>query len=728
MTDSFDGEQLRENNLTPKPHQWRVSPNEGSSYAPDARSQPKTPEARDSTPIPQPPNAPKEQPPRYRIRRRRMNAPPAESLDRHFPCNDQPLPSIEFSQALLDSTSELARPVTPTDHGRLSPMLPATTRFFSHPKTPVSQIDTSFGSHYSYNRQWTPIPRLDISNLERPSSALSDSSVSSTSSSDTAPSFGGSCTSPESDTTDPFSFPESITKPSGLASPVHLQPTSKPRKRLKTTHQVKWTPEMDEHLWMTYLAYQTNPEITPFKALPGVAPPLGVCHRVARDAKRNWKGPRMALQSISENPLQPFESIDALMRETSAPPQLNVHGEASDTIRLQPLLRPRSSNDYARKSSGTWPRSEASTRKRLRELCKSKPNLPAHYQRLMQTRSPSPFGSSSSTMRPSSRVSPSRQSRRQDSSFPATDDLKISLTADTMSSMRRGAPLFELTSGPAVPTPQQHYNTWSSPSTSRSVHQKSQSLPFGPSTSAYATVRRSQAPLASPLRMPNEDPFLSWDTSASNLPQVPAITSVHQRRLEEPWQIHAPRPMSGSMKRRADFDLGEDLTSPVPETGRGSLQDLFPSTDTNTTTSEGHKRPRMRGFTVGALRHASGGPQRQSSTQLTDLFANPPSESQAVSGALTPEPYIGPSLGNMVGLGRLAPPSVFRQPRLGSPFSPVSHANTGLSNTFPRSLFPHGLGSISHLEHQRQQPVSMFGSDGSNDGDNLGTPDASHPK
>lgn len=728
MTDPVEGEGLRDNNLTPKPYQPTEISTVSSSYAPYPPSQPKTPEARDPAPIPQPPNAPKEQLARYRIRRRRVDAPSNPPLDTHLLSNDQPLPSIEFSQALLDSTCEVTQPLTPMDHGRLSPLLPATTRFFSPPKTPVSQIDTGFGSHYSHDRQWTSIRRQDIGSIERPSSALSESSNSSASSSDTAPSFGGSCTSPESDTTDPFSFPESLTKPSGLASPVQFQSASKPRKRLKSTHHVKWTPEMDEHLWMTYLAYQTNPEVTPFKALPGVAPPLGVCYRVAREAKRTWKGPRMAMQSISENPLQPFESIDAVMRETSAPPALNVHTEVSDTARSQPLLRPRSSNDHARKPSGTWPRSEGPTRKRLRELSKSKPNLPAHYQRLMQTRSPSPFGSSSSTMRHSSRLSSSPKRKRKDHSFPATDDLKVSLKADTMSSMRRGAPLFELTSGPPVPSPQQHYNTWSSSSISRSVHQKSQSLPFGPGTSAYATVRRIQAPLASPLRMPSEDPFVSHETSASSLFQVPALTSVHQRRLEEPWQIHAPRPMSGSMKRRADFDLGEDLTSPVFETGRGSLQDLFPSTDANTTISEGHKRPRVRGFTVGAMRHASSESQRQSSMQLTDLFANPSSESQTVSGAFAPESHIGPSLGNMVGLGRLAPPSAFHQPRLGSPFAPVSRATTGLSNTFPRSLFPQGLDSISHLEHQRQQPMSMFGSDGSNEDDNLSTPDASLPK
>lgn len=717
-----EDEQARQGSSTPKPHKLNTMP-PNLSYPTSYDPLPKTPEPLHITPSSLPPNAPKESIPRFRIRRRRTNGPLAEQLHEHFATSDRPVPSIELSHEHQNSMEDMSRSTRPMDHTLLSPTITTptaatpNTRFFSPPRTPVAQINTSFGPHGTHDRDQSCTPRLQQSNIERPSSVqsnLSDSSSSSASSTETSPSFGGSCTSPESDTTDPFIFPEAIRKPTGLASPVHFQTSSQPHKRVKTSHQVKWTPEMDEHLWKTYLAYQTNPEYTPFKALPGVAPPLGVCHRVAREAKKSWKGPRMALQPISENPAQLFDSIDSIMRETSAPPGQHGGADPPDTIRPASVLRSHSSTGFSCKPSGQWPRSETSTRKRLRVLCKSKPNLPPHYQRLMQTRSPSPFGSSSSGLRRSSRLSASPKGKGQKSSSFGTDDLKLSLTAHTMSSMQPGNALWQLASDPPVASSHQHYNTWSSSSTSRTAHHKTQSLPFGPSPSGRGKSSVPKAPLASPFQQPDgEDPFVNSVPSDLTVPeQSSSNTPALPRRKDAPWKIHAPRPMSGSMKRRAEYDLGDELFTSDVDNRRDFLKNLFRSDAA--IAGDGHKRLRSRGFSLGAMRHASIEAQQQSSRQLTDLFTDPPPDEPAVAKG---EVDVGSSVGNMVGMGRLAPPApAYEQPRLGSPFAPAG--NNGFSNTFPRSLFPQGLDSISNLEYQRQQPQlqkSVFGSDGAND-------------
>lgn len=698
----------REDNVTPRPY---------ATYdPPTTRQSLRTPEPTQTPPTQyQPPDAPVQRPPKFPLRRRRVNSAWAEQLRQHFQSEDQPVPSIELSTALQLDIPDTQRPMTPIDTNLLSPSL-STRQLFSPPKTPVAQIRTSFDTYSTQDRAWTPVPQLDASFIERPSSALSvmsDSSASSASSSETSPSYGGSCTSPESDSADPFSFPESFSKRSSLDSPVEFKKSSKPRKRLKTSSHTKWTPEMDEHLWVVYLAYQTNPEVTPFKALPGVAPPLGVCHRVAREAKRSWKGPRIALNPISENAQQSFESIDSIVRETSAPPEIQKRPSSPALLRLQANVRSHSSTDVSRRAGGQWPRSEASTRRRLRELCKSKPNLPAHYQRLMQTRSPSPFGSSSSTLRRSSRLSPSPKSQEEGSSSFATDDLKLSLTAHTMSSMQPGNALYQLASEPPVPTPYHHYNTWSSSSASRSGHQKSQSLPHGPA-SRHTMSSRQVPPLASPFHAPEEDRFINYASATPHLSDAPSI-SAHQANetRDPPWQIHAPRPMSGSMKRRADFDLGEDLVSPNLENSE-EMRNIFPSYDS--LPYDGKKRARVRGFSMGAMRHASGAHQRDSTRQLTELFNNPAPEPEIPAIPATYGPQVAPSVGNMVGMGRLAPPSSYRPPRLASPFAPAAHAPAGFSNTFPRNLFPHGLNSIASMEqHRPHSQLQSLGSDGSYD-------------
>ncbi|KAG9876427.1 hypothetical protein KCV05_g22067, partial [Aureobasidium melanogenum] len=193
------------------------------------------------------------------------------------------VPSIEMTEvnepAHHTSTYSMSTP------GYLAPRA-GHLRLSSPPKTPASQV-TSYNIDATDATEWSmfhPVHLHDI--IQRPSSALStfsDSSATSQGSSfDSKSSFdAGSCTSPESDIGDPFAFFERKSGAPGSTTPSSGFPNAK---RIKTMRHPHFTPEMDNHLWFTYMSYVQDPRVTPFKMLPGTSPPLGVCHRVAREA------------------------------------------------------------------------------------------------------------------------------------------------------------------------------------------------------------------------------------------------------------------------------------------------------------------------------------------------------------------------------------------------------------------------------------------------------------
>lgn len=288
--------------------------------------------------------------PGFRVRRRnRVDRPEAVAIYQKD-TSQVALPTIEMTEASASDTSSPVR--GPPDesihhlapHGKAVIALPP-------PRTPSAQTLTYEGKCFS---EWSLINRdLPI----RPTSACSNSNFSESSFSSMGsstysyPSLHGSCTSPESEAADPF-FKTSTD------APAHISHSNSRRPR---RNDMRWTADMDDHLWLTFMAYVQDPRVTPFKMLPGIVPPLGVCHRVAREAKRTWREPGMECIMTSIEPL-PF-----------------------------PRQRPSSQQRRPR-----WAGSEAATRRHLRDLCKNKPSLSAHYQRLIKARSPSPFTSSSS--------------------------------------------------------------------------------------------------------------------------------------------------------------------------------------------------------------------------------------------------------------------------------------------------------------------------------------------
>ena len=130
------------------------------------------------------------------------------------------------------------------------------------------------------------------------SSGLSDWSVSSRGSFESFPSLRGHGLSPEDDATNtPFFSPDlNYREPS---SPLSAQTPQIARKKI--TLRSSFTEEMDYHLWATYMAYAQDPTVTPFKAIPSTVPPNGVCHRVARVARRTWKGSRATSSAVARS-------------------------------------------------------------------------------------------------------------------------------------------------------------------------------------------------------------------------------------------------------------------------------------------------------------------------------------------------------------------------------------------------------------------------------------------
>lgn len=242
--------------------------------------EPKTPEQESSAPVPQSPHV-------YRVKRRSRPSIPlikSPAREEKHRLSDIPIPTIETPISVEPIRPLFQHQPTEPAEGYLAP---SSRRFNTSPRTPVAspnRADSGWGSSRDQNHGEC---------ISRPMSAcsiLSDSSDDSNGSLCSYPSLGGSCTSPESDAPDPFTF-SSIRKGKAKSRDIvaKVQPALQKPPGPKQT-QIHWTPEMDRHLWTTYLIYLQDPTVTPFKMLPGTAPPLGVCHRVAREARRTWRG------------------------------------------------------------------------------------------------------------------------------------------------------------------------------------------------------------------------------------------------------------------------------------------------------------------------------------------------------------------------------------------------------------------------------------------------------
>ena len=601
--------------------------------------EPKTPEREIPAPVPQSPR------PVNAIRIKRRSRPSVNTIFQNgtgsIALSDVPIPTIETPISVAPMRPLFQQRATEPAEGYLAPLLPR--KFMTLPRTPEPQQQQSTNG-------WQPFSHQDLGeSLSRPMSAcslLSDSSDDSNLSLMSYPAGDGSCTSPESDAPDPFKFTtiKKTRSKQWAAALINTQGSIENGLSSKMPIRVRWTPQMDKHLWSTYLVYLQDPTVTPFKMLPGTAPPLGVCHRVAREARRTWRGGKAAARKPSELLSPP---ILGDIGEVSA-------GKAADTRRADSpdTIRANRSGSNTPTSSKnpkapSWPKSGPSTRRRLRHLCKSKPTIAPHYQRLLQSRSPSPFSSSSprTQSRSHSRLSEVSSPVQQNSSTFNTRSVQLSLTASTSASMQPNGPLAQLAAGGRTTTQSNEWFNeppvpWASPTAIPS------DVVIG--IGASEADNTMQTPhLGSPFG------YHTWGPSRSRQRIRPSTSRIQSTdasslgpSLRSPIRLHDTFPYPSVQKRRALHELEDELSPGGSSMQQELLDNLFGSA-----AESRHRRVRSRGFSLGDV---------HTSNRLENLFI-PPHSSDRMP---TPETTSSPTDNN--------PTTPTQTQRLGSPFHGVS--------------------------------------------------------
>lgn len=323
------------------------------------------------------------------------------------------------------------------------PLTPKPSRFVSPPRTPLPKLFTNLTPRASAaGNHWDEGGLAPgVASISRPESACSNYSSSSDSSLDSLTTFttaGGSCASPNTEA----SFFAEETDADADADSAHLKPGDATRassaKSSKTrVRKTKWTDEMDGHLWRTYIIYQQDPKITPFYVLPGQVPPLGVCCKVARETKRSWKEAKMG-DGWRGAPSTPRPKRKHRVRETSE--TVASSGNRGDVLR--------------KASPYSWPASEASTRRRLRELCRGSygPSVNPHREYRQQRRqaatTPRLLPPRSSNVSPSPLNSAaSERIGSRDAFLFSTRSIALSLTTSTASTMSPNGLLAAIAAG-----------------------------------------------------------------------------------------------------------------------------------------------------------------------------------------------------------------------------------------------------------------------------------------
>ena len=621
---------------------------------------PKTPE-RDA-----PGENPAERPPSargFRVKRRsrpRINTSiSSQTSEIMAGLQDTPLPSIEIS----DQQDDIHVPqfgTTGQTERFLSPLQP---RSMTVPRTPSAQV-TSFIS------DWTPSQRNDIGkSIARPDSAfssLSDSSDDSVMSSEGGFSYGGSCTSPESDAPDPFTFNTPVkmavetpgTAESFAASAIP-KGGSKPR----------WTKEMDNHIWAVYMTYLNDPTVTPFKTLPGCPPPVGVCHRVAREARRSWKGGRIFTQTQSTG------RVKQLLRDGSPDTVTERSGSATPT-------------SHFNQKHLAWPGSGSATRKRFRELCKRKASIAPHYQRMLQSRSPSPFLGNNQAGLHSTRAGSPFNNR---DAF-ATREVAVSLSTSTASSMRPNAPLSRLSTQQNVEWFNDPDVPWASPP----------AIPSDIDTGMEATGNTT-GNLGSPFTGSH-----TWGPSNSRRRERPSIAPLHLEsapsvpRLRSP--IHFASVPRGSApvglvprtpKRPAQTELEDEQSDNKAQSRRTRFEDLF-----GENIQSARRRLRARGMSLEDRFGPTNGLNMAGPDQRSGFATVGPSSTHARPSSspmsIDHDPFVSGAGEDPI-------------KRLGSPFAGIGSRPTRarvrhISSHSLSSYNPDGFGSI---DQRLDQPATM---------------------
>ncbi|KAG5664149.1 hypothetical protein KAF25_006734 [Fusarium avenaceum] len=350
----------------------------------------------------QPPSPPR---PRFRVKRRNashLNA-PTEHFLASVAAADIPIPSIEEPRVMDE---EMADPLYPISHFRDMddmPFIPhgGSERMFSPPKTPAPGALPALAPkqypNWSIDSTLSSLESSPDYESSRPSTAHS------THTSTSLFSYFSISTEDLNQCISPDDEHDSLIKelPAVDDNSKTLKPSRKEAAK-ETIRRAPWTKPMNQHLWSTYMMYLQDPKVTPFRIGKSGIPPHGVCLRVAREAKRSWKG------SKAQGNMKPSSGSITPTQGTAGP--------------------------YVQ-----WPHTCGVTRAQLRELCKMNARSKARGSEYLAP-SPAPFGKSAARYR-NRRTVPARSP-----SVFSGQDMAMSLAVSTSESMQPQGPLAQLTS------------------------------------------------------------------------------------------------------------------------------------------------------------------------------------------------------------------------------------------------------------------------------------------
>ncbi|KAL1841609.1 hypothetical protein VTJ49DRAFT_2298 [Mycothermus thermophilus] len=461
---------------------------------------PKTPEpfaTKDDAQIPSPPR------PRLRLRRRvasQLTAPTQQFLA-SVAAADVPIPSIEEPEIRPDDYDTMSgripfpefRDDTEEDLRYLRPR----SRTLAAPKTPAPELEEALPR--SRFPDWTinsvgsfeSTPEADYES-SRPSTARSTL---------TSASLFSHFSHASDDDSDDDAADAGQDKDDCLAGPDEkatsgdraADPRGKARK-------APWTKAMSDHLWSTYMLYLQDPKVTPFRMGKNGIPPQGVCLRVAREAKRSWKGSKALSRGAKSN-------------------EGKKSGSTTPTA----------------ESSGTfiqWPHTCAATRAHLRELCRLRANSRASNYR---------FAGPSTT--PFSQSAARHWNRRSPMPF-ATQDMSISLVVSTADSMQPNGPLAQLAAAPSNPEPEP--TTPTEPARPAVFADPSLNTTAPEGEPSFAERRRLGSPFTSSSYGPSSSGSLAAVLGLGSMPRRQSQTMGPRRTLQSPVRLSR----SGTQKRR----------------------------------------------------------------------------------------------------------------------------------------------------------------------------------
>lgn len=617
---------------------------------------------------------------------------------------------VFFTTSLSDGIDSETYPSTPPAQ-LLSPQprTPRPTRFLSPPRTPLPKLFTDFPTA---GDRLADSDAAEVEGITRPGSACSNYSSSSDSSFDSLTTFtttGGSCTSPEIESSffpdEPAAGEDNDTisgKPNSCEAEgdgVNIKGKSNIRSRVR---KVQWSEDMDGHLWRAYLMCQQDPKITPFFVLPGQVPPLGVCHKVAREAKQSWKA------KIGDGWRAPLKGSRPRQRRFVTPAKdLGVCGNRGDALR--------------KTSPFSWPASEAATRRRLRELCRQSygPSRNPHHGYHKQRRPAATtrgVPSRSSTVSPSPYQPAASDRVNRDAFLFSTRAIALSLTTSTATTMDPNGVLaaiaagYDIDAGMASGLGSSNANLGGASGRISGVNNIHQRVPgiggflndgsrLGPrfSISQDSISREGISGFLNTITpVPNRD-ILGHAPPAALLPPLELDSSSSSAFGTWPRR----------QKRQEELESGdESITLPPPRRARrGTLDDLFAEPAPVLTAP----RTRARGFTIGSTSSTSISRRRYRPlapllTVTGPVSYDSPNSGEGLSPLAARESMSDPFRDSSETVGRLGSPFVERKDWKGKQFggSDEHSSETGDDEFLGRGDFPEVIALMRPAKRPRE--------------------------